>query len=117
MAARKLGVSNVAIVIGKTIYLHNTSKQDLFKNTGWLRHEVAHLKQFREHGVIVFIIRYVWESLKNGYADNKYESAARKAENDEDICDDVTFEEERWRVKGEEWKVKRVKSEKSKRES
>lgn len=45
IAAYKLNSDSVAMVIGKTIYLHNAAKADFLNNQQWLRHEVAHVKQ------------------------------------------------------------------------
>ncbi|MEO6328429.1 MAG: DUF4157 domain-containing protein [Ginsengibacter sp.] len=79
-AAKKLQSDNVAIVIGTTIHLHNASRQDLLKNEKWLKHEMCHIKQFQQYGFLPFIIKYLWESLKRGYYNNKFEVAARAAE-------------------------------------
>jgi hypothetical protein len=40
-----------------------------------LLHEVRHVQQFREHRG--FALRYVWETLRRGYAANAYEVDAR----------------------------------------
>lgn len=81
MAARKLNVTKVAIVLGNTIHLYNTDKETFLKDERWLKHELCHVKQFREHGFFSFIAKYLWESLKKGYYNNKFEIAARAAEN------------------------------------
>lgn len=80
IAAKKIQTNNVAIVIGKTIYLHNSTTNDLLQNKKWLKHEMCHVKQFQQHGFFSFIIKYLWESLKKGYYKNKYEVEAREAE-------------------------------------
>jgi hypothetical protein len=80
LAAKKLKASSVAIVIGRTIHLHNASKKEFLNNSAWLKHELAHIKQFRQHGFLPFLIKYLWESAKNGYCNNKYEIEARAAE-------------------------------------
>ena len=80
LAAKKLQSNHVAIVIGNTIHLHNTTREDFLQNEKWVKHEVCHLQQFKKHGKIVFIIKYLWESLFHGYYNNKYEAEARKAE-------------------------------------
>lgn len=85
IAAWKLRSEKVAIVIGRTIHLYNTGKGEFLANDHWLRHELVHVKQFRRYGLIRFIIRYLWESLKNGYENNKYEIEARQGEHDETI--------------------------------
>ncbi len=80
IAAKKLRSSNVAMVLGKTIHLHNTTKEEFLKNKKWLNHEICHLRQFRRHGYIGFIIKYLWESIRRGYHNNKFEMEARAAE-------------------------------------
>jgi hypothetical protein len=80
IAALKLGVKGVAIVFGKTIYLHNTTREEFLKNERWVKHELCHIRQFQQHGYVPFIFKYVWESLRNGYYNNKYEAEARTAE-------------------------------------
>jgi hypothetical protein len=80
IAAFKLGTKSVAIVIGKTIHLHNTTKEDFLKNKKWLRHELCHIRQFQQHGYWGFILKYLWESIRSGYYNNKYEMEARAAE-------------------------------------
>ena len=80
IAARKLKTTSVAIVLGHTIHLHNTKREDFLKNRRWLNHELCHIKQFEDNGFLTFIFKYVIESLKNGYYNNKYEIEARLAE-------------------------------------
>ena len=80
LAAYKLASKNVAFVLGNTIHLHNVSKDYFLKDEVWLRHELCHIRQFREHGFFTFIFKYLRESIKNGYYNNKYEVEARKAE-------------------------------------
>lgn len=81
-AAKKLKTHNVAIVLGTTIHLHNVSRQKFLENDKWVKHEACHLRQFKKNGVIIFIIKYVWESILHGYYNNKYEAEARLAEED-----------------------------------
>ena len=80
IAAIKLRSSSVAMVLGKTIHLHNASKEDFLQNKKWVKHELCHVQQFKQHGYLLFIIKYVWESLKKGYYNNKFEVEARAAE-------------------------------------
>ena len=81
LAALKLHAPNVAIVIGKTIHLYNTSKQNFLNNDKWLKHELCHIQQFKKNGFVFFIAKYLWQSIKHGYYNNKYEVEAREAEN------------------------------------
>ena len=80
VAAYKLGAKNVAFVVGKTIHLHDVSKEYFLNDAAWLRHELCHIRQFKEHGYFGFIFKYLWESWRKGYHDNKYEVEARQAE-------------------------------------
>jgi len=80
IAAWKLNASSVAIVFGSTIHLWNSSKEDFLKNERWLKHELCHIRQYKQHGYVGFIVKYLWESLKKGYHNNKFEVEARKAE-------------------------------------
>lgn len=80
LAAFKLGAERVALVLGSTIHLYNVSKEDFLANEAWLQHEICHVRQFKQHGYVNFLLKYLWESCKNGYYNNKYEVEARAAE-------------------------------------
>ena len=80
IAAWKLRSSSVAFVLGNTIHLHNVSREDFLRNGRWVKHELRHIEQFREHGYFPFIWKYLVESIRNGYYKNKYEVEARSAE-------------------------------------
>ncbi len=80
IAARKLKCGKVAMVLGKTIHLHNTPAKDFLQDTCWLKHELCHVEQFRRHGIFMFLIKYLYQSIRHGYYNNKYEIAARAAE-------------------------------------
>lgn len=82
IAAWKLKAGSVAFVLGHTIHLYNTSKEEFLQNKAWLRHELCHVRQFEEHGFVPFIFKYIWESIRHGYYNNRYEVEARKAEED-----------------------------------
>jgi len=80
IAAKKLRSKSVAMVLGKTIHLHNTTKAAFLNNERWLKHELCHIKQFKEHGYFIFVVKYLWESIRKGYYNNRFEIEARKAE-------------------------------------
>lgn len=80
IAAWKLNAAGVAIVFGNTIFLHNTSKEEFLRNDCWLKHELCHIRQYQEHGFFGFIWKYLVESLRHGYYNNKFEVEAREAE-------------------------------------
>ena len=79
LAAFKLRSKQVAIVIGKTIHLYNTSKKEFLNDEKWVKHELCHVRQFQQNGYVIFIVKYLWESIKHGYFNNKYEVEAREA--------------------------------------
>jgi hypothetical protein len=81
IAAWKLGSDNVALVIGKTIHLHNVSKQHFLKDIRWVKHELKHIEQFRQYGIARFLCLYLIEWVKHGYFNNRFEKEAREAEN------------------------------------
>ncbi len=80
IAACCLGVNNVAFTLGKTIYLHNATRQEFLMDERWVRHELKHVEQFARHGFVSFVCKYVFETLRKGYRNNKYEIEARNAE-------------------------------------
>lgn len=80
MAARKLKCDTVAAVLGNTIHLWNISRDDFLKRRSWVVHEVEHVRQYQRHGVLLFCLLYLWESVRKGYYNNRFEVAARKAE-------------------------------------
>lgn len=83
LAARKLGFSRVAIVIGKTIHLYNTTSSNFVSSKGWMSHELKHVEQFEQHGFWGFLCKYFIEYLKKGYYSNRFEIEARAAEHEE----------------------------------
>ena len=82
IAAWKLGAPNVAIVIGTTIHLYNTNRNEFLSNRRWVRHELAHVAQFAKYGRLRFIYLYLLESIRNGYYNNRFELEARVSEDD-----------------------------------
>lgn len=45
-----------------------------------LRHERVHVEQWKRHGKLGFLIRYLWCHFRHGYEKNPYEIEARRAE-------------------------------------
>ena len=80
MAAWKLSSGHMAITIGRTIHLHNTTRAEFLANKRWVKHELCHVEQDRRHGFLKFLCMYLWESMRKGYRKNKYEVEAREAE-------------------------------------
>ncbi len=80
LAARKMGCSTVAMVLGKTIHLWNISREEFLMYPEWVVHELEHVRQFQHYGFFRFCALYLWESIQKGYYNNGFEVEARKAE-------------------------------------
>jgi hypothetical protein len=80
IAAYKLRTKQCAIVINRTIYLHNTSRENFMANRKWLLHELKHVEQYQRYGAIRFILLYLYETVRRGYHNNRFEVEAREAE-------------------------------------
>jgi hypothetical protein len=91
IAARNLNSAQVAMVIGKTIHLYNSTKEEFLSNERWVCHEVVHVKQYRELGCFKFVILYLLESFNKGYENNKFEVEARRKERDPAILKGIQF--------------------------
>jgi hypothetical protein len=70
---------NVAMVLGKTIHLSGVNREAFLNDSGWVAHELCHIRQFQEHGYLRFLWLYLRESMRVGYYNNKYEVEARIA--------------------------------------
>ena len=84
IAARKLKSKKAAIVFGKTIYLHNISREHFLSDTRLMRHELCHVRQYQQYGFLPFLFKYLVESIRKGYTNNRFEVEARAAEKTED---------------------------------
>ena len=80
LAAKKLKSSNMAIVFGSTIHLYGVEKSQFLQNDAWVRHELQHVAQYRQHGFFPFLAKYLAEWAKKGYENNRFEVEARNAE-------------------------------------
>ena len=58
------------ITLGRTIWLARESSDD----PGLLLHELCHVRQFGRHRTFPFL--YAWESMRRGYAHNRFEAEA-----------------------------------------
>ena len=80
LAAKKMKAESVAIVFGNTIHLYNTSRVAFLQNSEWLCHELKHVQQYQQHGFAGFISKYLFDWMKNGYYNNRFEKEARESE-------------------------------------
>ena len=91
IAARQLRMPRAAIVIGNTIYLWGTTRHEFLQTPSWVRHEVAHVYQYKKYGSLLFIYLYLRETSVNGYYQNRFEKEARSKERDKGILDKIEF--------------------------
>jgi hypothetical protein len=89
VAARKLKADKVAIVVGNTIHLHNTSRSGFLTDKKWMAHELKHVEQYRQHGYLGFVFKYLIESARKGYYNNRFEVEARESEEDANLINQI----------------------------
>jgi len=80
IAAMVLKSPGVAIVFGSTIHLHGVSATQFLMDERWLKHELKHIEQYQKEGYLGFLVKYLWESIRHGYYNNRFEVEAREAE-------------------------------------
>lgn len=85
LAAFQLRSNNCAIVINRHIYLYHIEKTAFVQCVGHLRHELRHVEQWQQYGLIKFPLLYLFYSIRYGYYNNPFEQDARKAELDDSI--------------------------------
>ncbi len=73
-----LGQPNVAMVLGGTVHLSGATRAEFLADAEWVAHEQVHLRQFRDHGFVPFLWKYLVESARVGYYRNKFEVEARE---------------------------------------
>ena len=91
IAAAKLRSAKVAIVMGKTIHLYNTTSKEFRSNPRWVCHELKHVEQYQRYGYAGFICRYLLESIRKGYYNNRFEKEARASEHDLSLMNQFNF--------------------------
>ena len=91
MAAAKMKADKVAIVFGGTIHLHNTKREEFLQDDDWVCHELKHVQQYQQNGFAGFLVKYLFDWVKNGYYNNKFEVAARESEKDKHLTNEVEF--------------------------
>ena len=66
------------MVLGNTVHLSGTTRAEFLADAEWVAHEQVHIRQFREHGVLPFLWKYLLESARVGYFNNRFEVEARE---------------------------------------
>ena len=75
------GQKRFAITLGQTAY-YSVSKEEVFTNPKWVRHEDVHKKQWASEGRLRFLFKYLYYSVRYGYKNNPYEVEARACSGD-----------------------------------
>ena len=73
-----LGSQLVAMVVGQTVHLSGATREQFLADAEWVAHELVHLRQYKEHGLLPFLWKYLLESARVGYYQNRYEVEARE---------------------------------------
>ena len=73
-----LGSQRVAMVVGQTVHLSGATREQFLADAEWVAHELVHLRQYKEHGLLPFLWKYLLESARMGYYQNRYEVEARE---------------------------------------
>lgn len=68
----------VAMVLGQTVHLSGASRAEFLADPEWVAHEEVHLRQVRDLGLARFLFKYLVESARVGYYQNKFEVEARE---------------------------------------
>jgi hypothetical protein len=68
----------VAITLGRRIYLSGAAAERPEFLERLLRHELAHVRQVAHHGLIVFLVRYVFEFLRHLWRERSFSTAYAK---------------------------------------
>jgi len=80
IATKVLKSNSVAIVFGKTIHLWGVDREGFLQSASWVKHELKHVQQYQQNGYFGFLAKYLLESIRHGYYNNRFEVEAREAE-------------------------------------
>ncbi len=79
LARIKLGTESVAMVLGRSIHLSGATEEEFLNDPYWVAHEMEHIRQFREHGQLGFLWKYLIGWARYGYYNIPFEAQAREA--------------------------------------
>ena len=91
LAARFLKENRMAVTVGNKVCLHNCTANDFLKNKSWVCHEIIHVNQYKKYGTIKFLLAYLWQSVINGYVNNRFEKEAHQHEHNILLLNNVNF--------------------------
>ena len=72
IVAKIKGEELYAITFGKTIYV-SCKKEDFLANQWWVKHELAHVRQYQKHGVLRFLALYMYYAVFHPGSVNPFE--------------------------------------------
>jgi hypothetical protein len=93
VAAWVMRGGKTAIVFGRTIHLHEFTYNEFMADKALACHELTHVYQYRQYGYFGFLHRYLWECMKHGYYNNRFEKEARAAEKNHGLLNGVAFKQ------------------------
>ena len=79
VVAKIKGEQLYAITFGKTIFI-NCKKEEFFNNQWWVKHELAHVRQYQKHGILRFLAMYAYYAVFHPKSINPFEIEAEVAE-------------------------------------
>src|SRR4030095_3668977 len=68
-----------AITFGKTIFI-SCKREEFFAQNWWVKHELAHVRQYETYGILRFLTLYAYYSLFHRKSGNPFEIEAETAE-------------------------------------
>lgn len=77
-----------ALTVGKFVFI-SCKKEDFYVQSWWVNHELTHVEQYQKYGVLGFLKRYLFYSLRYGYDGNPLEKSAVAAENADRAKDEM----------------------------
>lgn len=79
IVGKMIGNDKYAITVGKTIYI-SCDIDTFLEDTDWVKHEMTHIIQYRKHGTVDFLVKYLRYSLHYSYRNNPFEKEAFSVE-------------------------------------
>ncbi len=77
--------------MGSTIHLYKTTREEFLQDKDWVCHELQHVQQYTQNGFVGFISKYLVESMRKGYYNNRFEVEARANEENTSLMNEVEF--------------------------
>jgi len=79
IVAKIKGEELYAITFGKTIFI-NCKKEEFFEKEWWVKHELAHVRQYEKHGTLRFLALYIYYAVFHRKSVHPFELEAETAE-------------------------------------